>query len=146
MEQRIMTSIQECQQTKKSVNGIIEDFLGYVTACLNHKEYEEAINDLRPSDKFTQIKLRNAYDHSLIDKIGVVIMRMESESPSYSLSVCIDITEGKYNQALKATIPVSTCQSIEEMKMYVQTDDFMRLVKQIFEKQVETSFLKKELQ
>lgn len=145
MEQRIITSIQECQQTKNSVNGIIEDFLGYVTACLNHKEYEEAINDLRPSDKFTQIKLRNAYDHSLIDKIGVVIMRMESESPFYSLSVCIEITEGKYNQVLKATIPVLTCQSIEEMKMYVQTDDFMRLVKQIYEKQVEISFLKKEL-
>lgn len=145
MEQRIMTSIQECQQTKKSVNGIIEDFLGYVTACLNHKEYEEAIKDLRPSDKFTQIKLRNAYDHSLIDKIGVVIMRMESESPSYSLSVCIDITEGKYNQALKATIPVSTCRTIEELKEFVQTDDFARLVEQNFEKQVEISFLKKEL-
>lgn len=145
MEQRIIPSIQECQQTKNSVNGIIEDFLGYVTACLNHKEYEEAINDLRPSDKFTQIKLRNAYDHSLVDKMGIVIMRTESESPSFSLSMCIEISEGKYNQAFTATIPVSTCRTIEELKEYVQTDDFARLVEQNFKKQVEISFLKKEL-
>ncbi len=138
--ERIQEKMQACQQTKCSVNSITEYFLCYVTLCLEHEEFIKGINALLPLGKFTQIRQRNAYDHSLVDNMGIVIERMEVDSSAFSLCVSIELTEGRYNQALNATIPVSTCRTIEELKKYVQTDDFARQVKQKFEEQVEISF------
>ncbi len=141
-EQRKM---QTCQQTKDCVNCITEHFLSYVTLCLAHEEYIEAINALLPTGKFTQIRQRNAYDHSLVENMGIVVERIGSNSPTFSLGVSIELAAGRYSQALSVTVPVSTCRTFEELRDLVQTDDFARKVRQDFEKQVEIIFSQKSL-
>lgn len=140
MNREQVERMQACQQTKCSVNSITEYFFRYVILCLEHEEFIKGINALLPLGKFTQIRQRNAYDHSLVDNMGIVIERMEEDSSAISLCVSIELTEGRFNQALNATIPVSTCRTIEELKSYVKTVDFAKRVRQIFEEQVEISF------
>ena len=143
--ERMQEKRQECQQTKDSVNCITEHFLSYVTLCLAHEEYIEAIKALLPTGKFTQIRQRNAYDHSLVENMGIVVERIESDSPTFSLGVSIELAAGRYNQALSVTVPISTCLTFEELRDLVQTDDFVRKVRHDFEKQVEISFSQKSL-
>lgn len=137
--------VQTCQQTKDSVNCITEHFLCYVTQCLAHEEYIEAIKALLPTGKFTQIRQRNAYDHSFVENMGIVVERIESDSPTFSLGVSIELAAGRYNHALSVTIPISTCLTFEELRGLVKTDDFAKKVRQDFEQQVEISFSPKSL-
>ena len=109
------------------------------------EEFIKGINALLPLGKFTQIRQRNAYDHSLVDNMGIVVERIESDSPTFSLGVSIELAAGRYNHALSVTIPISACLTFEELRDLVQTDDFAKKVRQDFEKQVEISFSPKSL-
>ena len=133
-------AIQVCQETKNSVNGILELFLQYAAMCLENEEYVNAINSLLPFDNFLQIKEKNLYDNSLVESMGLSIMRMDFEPSVFSLGVCLEITEGKYNKAINTTILVSAGKTLEEIKEYVKSDAFSMQVKENFEKQIEDSF------
>ena len=145
MNREQVERMQACQQTKDSVNCITEYFFRYVILCLEHEEFIKGINALLPLGKFTQIRQRNAYDHSLVDNMGIVVERIESDSPTFSLGVSIELAAGRYNHALSVTIPISACLTFEELRDLVQTDDFAKKVRQDFEKQVEISFSPKSL-
>lgn len=137
IEQR---AIQVCQETKDSVNGILEFFLQYATMCLENEEYVNAINALLPFDNFLQIKEKNKYDNSLVESMGLSIMRMDFEPSVFSLGACLEITEGRYNQAINTTILISAGKTLEEIKEYVKTGDFAKQVRENFEKLVDKSF------
>ena len=133
-------AIKVCQETMDSVNGILELFLQYAAMCLENEEYVNAINALLPFDNFIQIKEKNMYDNSLVESIGLSIMRMDFEPSAFSLGACLEITEGKYNKAINTTILVSAGKTLEEIKEYVKSDTFSVQVKENFEKQIECSF------
>ncbi|WP_413854800.1 hypothetical protein, partial [Candidatus Ruminimicrobium bovinum] len=129
-----------CQETKNSVNGILELFLQYATHCLESEEYVNAINALLPFDHFLQIKEKNLYDNSLVESMGLSNMRMDFEPSVFSLGACLEIAESKYNKAINTTIFVSAGKTLEEIKEYVKTEDFAKQVRKNFEKQVDMSF------
>ena len=133
-------AIQVCQETKNSVNGILELFLQYATHCLESEEYVNAINALLPFDHFLQIKEKNLYDNSLVESMGLSIMRMDFEPSVFSLGACLEIAESKYNKAINTTIFVSAGKTLEEIKEYVRTENFAKQVRENFEKQVDMSF------
>ena len=133
-------AIQVCQETKNSVNGILELFLQYATHCLESEEYVNAINALLPFDHFLQIKEKNLYDNSLVESMGLSIMRMDFEPSVFSLGACLEIAESKYNKAINTTIFVSAGKTLEEIKEYVKTENFAKQVRKNFEKQVDMSF------
>lgn len=133
-------TIQVCQETKDSVNGILVFFLQYAAMCLENEEYVNAINALLPFDNFLQIKEKNLYDNSLVESIGLSIMRMDFEPSVFSLGVCLEITEGQYNKAINTTILISAGKTLEEIKEYVKSEDFAKQVRENFEKLVDKSF------
>lgn len=133
-------AIQVCQETKDSVNGTLELFLQYATMCLEKEEYVNAINALLPFDYFLQIKEKNLYDNSLVESMGLSIMRMDFEPSVFSLGACLEIAAGKYNKAINTTFLVSAGKTLEEIKEYVKTEDFAIQVRKNFEKQVDISF------
>jgi hypothetical protein len=137
-------AIQVCQETMDSVNGILELFLQYAAMCLENEEYVNAINALLPFDNFLQIKEKNMYDNSLIESVGLSIMRMDFNPSVFSLGACLEIAEGKYNQTINTTILVSAGKTIEEIKEYVKTEDFVKQVRENFEKLIDISFCQTE--
>ena len=68
-------------------------------------------------------------------------MRMDFEPSAFSLGVCLEIAEGKYNKAINTTILVSAGKTLEEIKEYVNTEEFAKRVRESFEKQVDNSFI-----
>lgn len=132
--------MQECIETKNSVNGIIEEYIWYVTMCLSNEDYIKAINGLLPFDKFVQIKLKNAYDESLVKSMGLSIMRMDFKPSLFSLGISLEIEKGMYNQAVDTVVFISACKTLKELREHVRTENFARQVKEYFERLVEQSF------
>ena len=129
-----------CQETKNSVNGILEFFLHYLTLYLEEEEYVNAINTLLPFDNCVEIKEKNKYDQSLVNSMGLVVKRTGLEPSVFSLGVSLDIAKGRYNQAINTTVFVSAGKTLEEIKDYVKTEDFAKQVRENFEKLVDKSF------
>ena len=136
-EQRVQRT---CQETKNSVNGILELFLHYLMLYLEEEEYVNAINALLPFDNCVEIKERNRYDQSLVISMGLTVMRMDFEPSVFSLGACLEIAEGKYNKAINTTIFISSGKTLKEIKEYVKTEDFAKKVRKNFENQVDISF------
>ena len=132
----------KCQKTKDIVRNNIEDFVELVTKCLYNEDFVETMNALLPFDNFVQSKLQIEDDTSMVRSIGVSIMRMEFERPLFSLGINIEIAESKGNKAINSTILISACRTLEELREYTRTDDFIRHVKENFEKQIDSSFYK----
>lgn len=129
-----------CQETKNSVNGILEFFLHYLTLYLEEEEYVNAINTLLPFDNCVEIKEKNKYDQSLVNSMGLVVKRTGLEPSVFSLGVSLDIAKGRYNQAINTTVFVSAGKTLEEIKDFVKTEDFAKQVRENFEKLVDKSF------
>ena len=129
-----------CQETKNSVNGILEFFLHYLTLYLEEEEYVNAINTLLPFDNCVEIKEKNKYDQSLVNSMGLIIKRTGLEPSVFSLGVSLDIAKGRYNQAINTTVFVSAGKTLEEIKDFVKTEDFAKQVRENFEKLVDKSF------
>lgn len=132
--------MQEYLDTKASVNYITEEFLRFVSICLNDEAFEVAVMALLPFDNSVQARLKNAYDNSLVKSMGVAMMRMEVEPQTFSLGVGIELEEGVYNEAVNAMTFVLAGKTIEETRTFVKTDSFSKLVKESFDKQVDISF------
>ena len=129
-----------CQETKNSVNGILEFFLHDLTLYLEEEEYVNAINTLLPFDNCVEIKEKNKYDQSLVNSMGLVVKRTGLEPSVFSLGVSLDIAKGRYNQAINTTVFVSAGKTLEEIKDFVKTEDFAKQVRENFEKLVDKSF------
>lgn len=136
--------IKVCQETKKSVYGVLKLFIQKVTMCLEKEEYVNAIKALLPFDYFLQIEETNLYDHSLVESMGLSIMRMDFEPSVFSLGACLEIAAGKYNKAINTTFLVSAGKTLKEIKEYVKTEDFAIQVRKNFEKQVDICFFQTE--
>lgn len=132
---------QDYQQTKNSANLIIGEYTRYVLMCLNDEDHINAINSLLPFDKIVHIKLKNAYDESLVRSMGLTIMRIEFEPSVFSLGISLEVAEGIYNTPVNTIVLVSVCKTFMEMREYVQSDEFKKQVKETFLKLIENSFL-----
>ena len=112
-----------CQKIKNSINEKSGMFVEFVAMCLDDAEFEKAMNELLP-----------------FDNLGLSIMRMEPESPLFSLGISIELVDGEENKAVNTTIFISACRTQEELREFVKTDAFSMQVKENFEKQIEESF------
>ena len=129
-----------CQQTKDAVNGNKKEYVEFVARCLDNEEFLKTVSELLPFDKVAQAKLKIVDDASPVKSIGLSIMRMEPESPLFSLGISIELVDGEENKAVNTTIFISACRTLEELRGFVKTDAFSMQVKEYFEKQIEESF------
>lgn len=129
-----------CQHTKDAVNGSKKVFMEFVARSLDDEDFVKMVNELLPFDKVAQAKLRIVDDASPVKSIGLSIMRMEQESPLFSLGISIEIAGSEENKPVNSTIFISACRTLEELREFVKTDAFSMQVKEHFEKQIEESF------
>ena len=129
-----------CQQTKNIVIGSKREYGEFVARCLDDEEFVKTMNELLPFDNVAQAKLKIVDDASPVKRIGLAIMRMEPESPLFSLGISIEITGSEENKAVNSTIFISACRTLEELREYVKSESFSMQVKENFEKQIEGSF------
>jgi hypothetical protein len=129
-----------CQQTKDAVNGNKKEYVEFVARCLDNEEFLKTVSELLPFDNVAQAKLKIVDDASPVKSLGLSIMRMEPESPLFSLGISIELVDGEENKAVNTTIFISACRTLEELRGFVKTDAFSMQVKEYFEKQIEESF------
>ena len=129
-----------CQQIKDVVNGSKKEYVEFVARCLDNEEFLKTVNELLPFDNVAQAELKIVDDASPVKNLGLSIMRMEPESPLFSLGISLELVGGEENKAVHTTIFISACRTLEELREFVKTDAFSMQVKENFEKQIEDSF------
>lgn len=129
-----------CQQTKDAVNSSKKEYVEFVAGCLDNEDFIKTVNELLPFDNVAQAKLKIIDDASPVKSLGLSIMRMEPESPLFSLGISIELAGDEDNKAVNSTIFISACRTLEELRAFVKTDAFSIQVKENFEKQIEESF------
>lgn len=129
-----------CQQTKDSVKNMMDRYLSFVTLCLYNDRYTETMNNLLPFDNFARAKLKQNQKVSKVKSLGMSVMRMDFEPTIFSLGISIEIEEGKYNRGNDTTILVTACRTLEQLRQYVRTEDFEKVVRGNFDKQIDISF------
>ena len=131
------------QQTKDVVNDNLEDFVEFVTICLDNEDFVKRMKVLLPFDNVIQAWLK-IYDTSPVQKLGVSIMRMDFLPSIFSLGVSIDMIANKINKAINSTIFITAGKTLEELREYAKSENFSVQIKEGFEKQINISFSDKD--
>lgn len=118
------------QQAKSIVSNRAKEFTEYVARCLDDDDFVDAMNNLLPFDKCVQSKMKLEDDVSIVNSIGLSVMRMEIDPPLFSLGVSMEIEGSKDNEATNSTVFIAACRTIEELRAYVRTEDFVKQTKE----------------
>lgn len=134
-----------CQQAKDSVRNMMGRYLTFVNLCLYDERYTETMENLLPFDHFARAILKLEGNQYNINSLGISVMRMDFEPSVFSLGISIEIAEGVSNSENNTTILISACRTLEQLRDYVQTENFEKVVREIFEKQIEVSFARRQM-
>ncbi len=129
------------QQAKDIVYNIVKEFSEYVAKFLDDDGFVDAANNLLPFDKCVQSKMKMEDDTTILKTIGLSIMRMELDPPLFSLGVNIEIAGSEGNGATDTTIFIAACRTIEELRAYVRTEDFVKQTKENIDKKIKRHIL-----
>ena len=127
-------------QAKHIISNQIKEYIEFVSNCLDNDDFVDAMNELLPFDNCVQSKMKVADDTSVVKSMGLSIMRMEIDPPLFSLGVSIEIADRGGNGTTNSTTFMVACKTIEELREYVQTDEFVGLAQMNFEKQINECF------
>ena len=127
-------------QAKRIVSNQIKEYIEFVSKCLDNDDFVDAMNELLPFDNCVQSWMKVADDTSVVKSMGLSIMRMEIDPPLFSLGVSIEIADRGGNGTTNSTTFMVACKTIEELREYVQTDEFVGLAQVNFEKQINECF------
>lgn len=130
-------SADNVQQAKSIVSNRAKEFAEYVVRCLDSDDFVDAMNVLLPFDKCVQSKMKME-EASIVKSMGLSLMRMEIDPPLFSLGVNVEIAGRDGNEATNSTIFIAACKTIEELRAFVQTEDFVRQTIENLEKQIDT--------
>lgn len=134
-----------CQQAKDSVRNMMGRYLTFVNLCLYDERYTETMENLLPFDHFARAKLKLEGNEYNINSLGISVMRMDFKPSVFSLGISIEIAEGDSNSENNTTILISACRTLEQLRDYVQTENFEKVVRENFEKQIEISFARRQV-
>lgn len=127
-------------QAKRIISNQIKEYIEFVSKCLDDDDFVDAMNELLPFDNCVQSWMKVADDTSVVKSMGLSIMRMEIDPPLFSLGVSIEIADRGGNGTTNSTTFMVACKTIEELRGYVQTDEFVGLAQVNFEKQLNECF------
>ena len=128
------------QLAKRIVSNQLKEYIELVSKCLYNDDFVDAMNELLPFDNCVQSRMKVADDTSVVKSMGLSIMRMEIDPPLFSLGVSIEIADRGGNGTTNSTTFMVACKTIEELRGYVQTDEFVGLAQVNFEKQINECF------
>lgn len=127
-------------QAKRIVSNQLKEYIEFVSKCLDNDDFVDAMNELLPFDNCVQSRMKVADYTSVVKSMGLYIMRMEINPPLFSLGVSIEIADRGGNGTTNSTTFMVACKTIEELRGYVQTDEFVGLAQVNFEKQINECF------
>lgn len=127
-------------QAKRIVSNRLREYIEFVSKCLDNDDFVDAMSELLPFDNCVQSRMKVAGDTSVVKSMGLSIMRMEIDPPLFSLGVSIEIADRGGNETTNSTTFMVACKTIEELRGYVQTDEFVGLAQVNFEKQINECF------
>lgn len=127
-------------QAKRIVSNQLKEYIEFVSKCLDNDDFVDAMNELLPFDNCVQSSMKVADDTSVVKSMGLSIMRMEIDPPLFSLGVSIEIADRGGNGTTSSTTFMVACRTIEELRGYVKTDEFVGLAQVNFEKQLNECF------
>ena len=131
-------SADNVQQAKSIVRNRAKEFAEFVVRCLDDDDFVDAMNILLPFDKCVQSKMEMEDEASIVKSMGLSVMRMDIAPPLFSLGVNVEIAGREGNEAINSTIFIAACKTIEELRTFVQTEDFVRQTIENLEKQIDT--------
>lgn len=134
-------SVFNSQQAKYIVGNKAKEFIEYSAKCLDDDGFVDAVNDLLPFDKCVQSKMKMEDDTSIVKSMGLSIMRMELDPPLFSLGVSVEIAGSEGNEATNPTIFIAACRTLEELRAYVRTENFVKQTKENLEGQIDRLIL-----
>lgn len=130
-------SADNVQQAKRIVSNRAKEFTEYVARCLDDNDFVDAINNLLPFDKCVQSKMKIEDEATMLKSLGLSVMRMELDPPRFSLGVSMGIEGNKDNEVTNSTVFIAACRTIEELRKYAQTEEFVRQAVENLEKQLD---------
>ena len=133
-------SADKVQQAKDIVNSKIKEFTEHVARCFDDDDFVDAMYNLLPFYKCVQSKMKFEDDLSIVNSIGLSVMRMEIAPPLFSLGVSMEIEGSKDNEATNSTVFIAACRTIEELRAYVRTEDFVKQSKDSIDKQIDNLY------
>lgn len=128
------------QQAKSIVSNRAKEFTEYVAKCLDDDDFVDAMNNLLPFDKCLQSKMKIEDEATILKSLGLSVMRMELDPPLFSLGVSMEIEGSKENEATNSTVFIAACRTIEELRAYVRTADFVKQSKDNIDKQIDNLY------
>lgn len=114
----------------------------YVSSCLNNTDIVRAANDILPFDNVVKARLHFVSDNSGIKNMGIALMRMDLESDLYSFGVSIELAETTISEAIDRTEFIVAYMTLEQIKTYVSTKDFLNAVVASFGDAIDKSYYK----
>ena len=128
------------QQAKSIVSNRVKEFTEYVAKCLDDDDFVDAMNNLLPFDKCLQSKMKIEDEATILKSLGLSVMRMELDPPRFSLGVSMEFEGSKENEATNSTVFIAACRTIEELRAYVRTEDFVKQSKDNIDKQIDNLY------
>ena len=128
------------QQAKSIVSNRAKEFTEYVAKCLDDDDFVDAMNNLLPFDKCLQSKMKIEHEATILKSLGLSVMRMELDPPRFSLGVSMEFDGSKENEATNSTVFIAACRTIEELRAYVRTEDFVKQSKDNIDKQIDNLY------
>lgn len=133
-------NVDKIQQAKSIVSNRAKEFTEYVAKCLDDDDFVDAMNNLLPFDKCLQSKMKIEDEATILKSLGLSVMRMELDPPRFSLGVSMEIEGSKENEAINSTVFIAACRTIEELRAYVRTEDFVKQSKDNIDKQIDNLY------
>ncbi len=132
--------MEQCLQVKQFIADNIRKYAGFAQSFLKQMETKEATQQLLPFDGTLQEYMRFLDSESMLNNLGISLMKMDLKPNLYSLGISFEIKNESSDKGHETIIWITACKTIEELETFVCTDDFQTESLFQFNNQVDSYF------
>ena len=129
-----------CQQTKDFLKAHQAEYVDFTIKSLNKDEFVKAMDALLPFDNMATARLTFVGKNTQVKCMSISIMKMDMKPATFSLGVGLEIEKGEYNRELAPTVFITAGKTLEELREYVATDEFVCYAIENLNQQIEKCF------
>lgn len=133
-----------CQQTKAIISQNMKDYLDFAAKTLDNGEFVKYVTALLPFDNFADARLRLMDDSLRVKSMGLSLMKNDLEPAKYSLGISIELAGENVKENTEITTFIMAGRTLDELKEFVESNQFAKYARQQLEQQVEGYFYPEE--
>ena len=122
-----------CNGTSECLLHNIEDYTKFISQVLHDETFLMELNKTMPFDKMVNATKNMGTHNGAIKKMGISVMRMDIETPLYSLA---GKNKGKEGIMQNHSIFVKACKTIEELQRLVAEENFKKEILSVCEEKI----------